>query len=188
MNADLEMSRVKPMVGVIVLWLITAHTTVALAGLAAADWWPKTMLAVRHACGVPPRGAQVMQWRACRQEFLNKAYAAYVAAGPPKQAFSQDELGIRSDETVPGVRGSFDVWEGYANGQLYRIFAGQMPEDVSNGVIYVDWAPRNTGQWLEVPSAGNLTITAAHDGILELQAASRKPLSFDVRSRKVTWR
>ena len=169
-----------------ILWIMALQGTAALAALAVPAWWPQTLLAMRQACGSAPRDGNARPaWIACRQKFLEKAYADYLAAGPHNPTFAPGDLGIKDDEIIAGVRGTFSAWEGYVDGQIYRVFAGQAPDEDQTGLLYVDWAPHDRGQFLRVPSAGRLTIVAIHGGTLELGATTGKRYAFDLRTRKL---
>lgn len=131
-----------------------------------------------------PDQSLAMERQRHRDEML-KAIASQKASGAFKERIPLDELGIHKGADIAGVKGAFDEWDGYVDGTLYRILAGNEFSSQATGEIILDWGAKNGTEFYKIPKSGLLEIVDAHEGTVFLRAASGKVYRFHIVSRKI---
>ncbi len=152
-----------------------------------ADSEDPGMQAVLKACGRDPAPNQTAaEWGKCVIETRKKFEESYKASGPHSRVVPQSELGIHEFADTAWAKGAFYSWEGYLNGKLYRILAGEDVNQPTTGLIIVDWGGTHGPEFYRIPNSGDLTIVSTHDGSLNLSSKSGKKYRFDISNREVT--
>jgi hypothetical protein len=81
-----------------------------------------------------------------------------------------DDLGIKPETYIGGVKGKFDEWTGYVDGKLFDVAAGYEFTDPLRGELFVSDHPDALGDYYEtLAHSGPIDIVAENGGVLTLK-------------------